>query len=127
MLTNFKPHESIASPGEYSIHADSDDRQTVVCIISRDNLSDVFGEAYLDARDLRWLVDHHLDKFGRVIAWKFQFHRSSFQSNTSFPHQLHGILTPADFTASGESFTKAELLDAIEARLAASAGSDARG
>jgi hypothetical protein len=118
MLRNFRRAESLEYPGEVSIYAeDTSTGGTVFCVVSRDALADVWQTSMLDQSVTRRLVKQQIDKFGRVMSAKYERHPESFEPSPKHPHQLRSVLTTADFHSSGESFSRAEVLDAAEAAL----------
>jgi hypothetical protein len=99
--------------GEIVIYAD-DEGRTVFCVAARDALADVWQTTMLDSQVTWRLLMTQMEKFGRVMSRKYERHPKSFEASVKCPHQLHAVLTAADFHASGESFPKSEVLDAAE-------------
>jgi hypothetical protein len=77
-------------------------------------LADVWQTTMLDHAVTNRLVETQLDRFGRVLSAKYGRQREAFEASHRNPHQFGTVLTTADFQASGETFPKSEVHDALE-------------
>ena len=114
MLINFRAQESIEHPGEVTIFAEDGNRRTVFGVVARDALADVWQTTMLDHAIAKRLVETQLAKFGRVLSAKYGRQPEAFEASHRNPHQFGTVLTAADFRATGETFPKSELQDALE-------------
>jgi hypothetical protein len=61
-----------------------------------------------------YVTPPQLAKFGRVLSAKYGRQPEAFEASHRNPHQFGTVLTAADFRATGETFPKSELQDALE-------------